>query len=119
MRAHPGMPHDRIPGTALTPQLLELIAARFKALGEPARLRILHALRSGEKSVSDLMQAAQLSQANTSKHLQRLHGLGLVERRRDGLHVFYRLADGSVLYLCDLMCGRLERQLDADRELFR
>lgn len=52
------------------PELLELIAARFKALGEPARLRILQALRRGERTVSDLMRDTDLSQANTSRHLQ-------------------------------------------------
>jgi ArsR family transcriptional regulator len=102
----------------MTPELLALIAERFKALGEPARLRILQALRDGEKTVSDLMRETGLSQANTSKHLQLLHGLGYVARRKEGLYVLYRLADESVLHLCDLMCGRLEQQLDADRELF-
>jgi hypothetical protein len=41
-----------------------------------------------------------------------------VERRKEGLYVLYRLADESVLRLCDLMCGRLEQQLDTDLELF-
>ena len=98
--------------------LLEVVAERFKALGEPARLRILQALRAGEKTVSDLMRDTGLSQANTSRHLQMLHGLGFVDRRKEGLYVLYRLADQSVMHLCDVMCGRLEEQLDADRELF-
>jgi ArsR family transcriptional regulator len=104
--------------TEMGPELLELIATRFKALGEPARLRILQALRRGERTVSDLMRDTDLSQANTSRHLQLLHGLGFVERRKEGLYVLYRLADESVLRLCDLMCGRLEQQLDTDLELF-
>jgi DNA-binding transcriptional ArsR family regulator len=66
----------------MSPELLQRVAARFKALGEPARLRILQALRAGEKTVSDLMQDADLSQANTSRHLQVLHGLGFVELMR-------------------------------------
>jgi DNA-binding transcriptional ArsR family regulator len=103
---------------AMSPELVDLIASRFKALGEPARLRILQSLRVGEKTVSDLMGATGLSQANTSRHLQLLHGLGFVERRKDGLYVLYRLADESVLHLCDIMCGRLEQQLDEDRQLF-
>jgi DNA-binding transcriptional ArsR family regulator len=102
----------------MSAELMERVAARFKALGEPARLRILQSLRTGEKTVSDLMRATELSQANTSRHLQLLHGLGFVERRKEGLFVLYRLADESVLHLCDVMCGRLEQRLDADRELF-
>ncbi len=92
---------------ALTPEVLELIAERFKALAEPARLHILNGLRSGEKTVSQLLEATGLGQANASKHLQLLHGLGFVERRKDGLYVHYRLADDSVFELCNIMCGRL------------
>jgi ArsR family transcriptional regulator len=102
----------------MPPELVQLVADRFKALGEPARLRILQALRTGEKTVSELMQDAGLSQANTSKHLRMLYGLGFVDRRKDGLHVRYRLADQSVMHLCDVMCGRLEQKLAADRKLF-
>jgi DNA-binding transcriptional ArsR family regulator len=92
---------------ALTNEVLELIAERFKALAEPARLHILSALRSGEKTVTQLMEDTGLGQANASKHLQLLHALGFVERRKDGLYVHYRLADDSVFDLCDIMCGKL------------
>jgi DNA-binding transcriptional ArsR family regulator len=102
----------------LTPELLDLVAERFKALGEPARLRILNVLREGEKTVSELMEETGLGQANVSKHLQLLHGLGFVERRKEGLHVHYRLANEDVFQLCDLMCGRLEAEAQARRELF-
>ena len=97
----------------LTPELLELIAERFKALAEPARLRILNALREGEKTVSELMEATGFGQANVSKHLQMLHSLGFVERRKEGLYVYYRLADESVFQLCDIVCGRLATEADA------
>lgn len=102
----------------LTPELLDLIAERFKALGEPARLRILNALRPGEKTVSELMEATELGQANVSKHLQLLHSMGFVERRKEGLYVHYRLANEDVFHLCDLMCGRLEAEIQARSELF-
>jgi DNA-binding transcriptional ArsR family regulator len=97
----------------LTPELLELIAERFKALAEPARLRILNALREGEKTVSELMDGTGLGQANVSKHLQMLHSLGFVERRKEGLFVHYRLADESVFQLCDIVCGRLAAEASA------
>lgn len=97
----------------LTPELLELIAERFKALAEPARLRILNALREGEQSVSELMEITGLGQANISKHLQMLHSLGFVERRKEGLFVHYRLADESVFQLCDIICGRLAAEASA------
>lgn len=97
----------------LKPELLELVAERFKALGEPTRLRILNALRAGEKTVSELMEETGLGQANVSKHLQMLHSLGFVERRKEGLYVYYRLADESVFQLCDIVCGRLAAEADA------
>ena len=102
----------------LTPELLDLIAERFKALAEPARLRILNALREREKTVSDLIEETGLGQANVSKHLQLLHSLGFVERRKEGLYAYYRLANEDVFQLCDLMCGRLEQEAAARRELF-
>lgn len=92
----------------LTDALFERVAARFKALGEPARLRILDALRGGELAVGDLVERTGLNQANLSKHLQLLYGLGFVVRRKAGLFVYYRLADHEVFQLCDIMCGRLD-----------
>ncbi|HEX5520036.1 MAG TPA: metalloregulator ArsR/SmtB family transcription factor [Longimicrobiaceae bacterium] len=104
---------DTANGYTLTPELLTLVAERFKALGEPARLHILNALRDGEMTVSELMEATGLGQANASKHLQLLHSLGFVERRKEGLFVYYRLASEHVFQLCDLMCGRLEEEAEA------
>src|SRR5688500_13616538 len=91
----------------LTDELFDTVANRFKALGEPARLRILDALRSGELSVGKLCERTDLNQANLSKHLQLLHGLEFVNRRKDGLFVYYSLIDEGVFQLCDIMCGRL------------
>lgn len=94
----------------LSPALIPLVADRFKALGEPARLQILSELRVGERTVGELVEETGLGQANVSKHLQVLHQGGFVTRRKEGLFVRYRLADRDVFRLCDLMCGRLERE---------
>lgn len=102
----------------LTPEMMALVAERFKALGEPARLRLLNALREGERTVSELMGDTGLSQANVSKHLQLLHSLGFVTRRKEGLFVRYALADADVFALCDLMCGRLHAETEARRGMF-
>ena len=53
----------------MTDEALDLIAARFRVLGESNRLKLIRALESGERSVSELMLATGLSQANTSRHL--------------------------------------------------
>ena len=104
--------------TKMSEELTSLVAERFKALADPARVRLLNALRDGERSVGDLVDDAGLTQANASKHLARLHQLGFVTRHRDGLHIYYARADRDVLKLCDLMCGRIEAETRSRRRLF-
>ncbi len=101
----------------LTPEVLTLVAERFKALAEPARLDILNKLRDEELTVTDLVERTGLGQANVSKHLQLLHALGFVSRRKDGLFVYYCLSDKQVFQLCDIMCGRLEAELKSRRKV--
>lgn len=102
---------------SLTPHVLALMAERFKALSEPARLQILKCLQSGEMTVGELVQATGLGQANVSKHLQHLRATAFVSRRKEGLFVHYGLADEHVFVLCDLMCSRLEAEIKARAEL--
>jgi DNA-binding transcriptional ArsR family regulator len=99
--------------TPLAPAVLEQIARRFRALGETSRLMILSALLDGERSVTELIDETGLGQANVSKHLRMLHDHGFVERRKDGLNVLYRLTDEEVFMICEIMCGRLEREARA------
>ena len=101
-----------------TPQRLILVAERFRALGEPARLRLLDALREGEKTVTELVEATGLGQTNASKHLASLYAAGLVGRHRSGLFMRYAIADPGVLRLCDLVCGSLEKQLAKQADSF-
>ncbi len=100
----------------MPPELLELIAGRFKALAEPARLRILDVLREGERTVADLAAETGLGQANVSKHLQLLYGAGFVARRKVGPNVYYRLADEGVFELCAIVCERLKGTIRRQRE---
>jgi DNA-binding transcriptional ArsR family regulator len=100
----------------MTPATIALVAERFKALAEPARLEILNCLRAGEMTVSDLVEATGLGQANVSKHLQVLYSAEFVERRKEGLFTYYSLADKDVFKLCDLMCGHIERGVASRRK---
>ena len=93
------------------PELLDLVADRFKALSDRARLSLLQELRGGERTVNELVAATGMGQANVSRHLSTLHANGLVSQERDGVFVRYALADKDVLRLCDLVCGRLEAEL--------
>lgn len=101
----------------MTPEVLGLIAERFKALAEPARLQLLNCLRGREMTVSELVEETELGQANVSKHLQFLHSAGFVSRRKDGLYVYYSLSDKRVFDLCDIMCGRIEAELKSRSKL--
>lgn len=99
----------------MTTRQLALVADQFKVLAEPARLGILQALMPGERAVGDLQAATGLGQANLSKHLRLLHAAGFVTRRKDGLFVYYDIADPRVFELCDVMCAKLDAQLAAQR----
>lgn len=103
----------------MSAELMQRVAERFRALGEPARLQILNALRRGQLPVNDLVEETGLGQANVSKHLQILHSLGFVARRKDGLFVYYRLANKSVFRLCDIMCGQIESELRGVERMLR
>lgn len=88
-------------------ELIPLVAARFKALADEGRLALLSALQRGEKSVGELAEATRRSQPNVSQHLASLTHAGLVEARRDGTRVFYRIADPTVLRICEAVCSSL------------
>lgn len=104
--------------TRLTPDLIELVAERFRALGEPARLQLMNELRSGERTVGDLVDVTGLTTGNVSKHLRVLHAAGFVTRRKDGLFVYYGLAGDDVFRLCDIMCGRIAVETERRRKAF-
>jgi DNA-binding transcriptional ArsR family regulator len=95
----------------LSPEAIELISRRFAVLSEPMRLRLVHALFDGEKNVTALVEDVGSTQANVSRHLQTLTSAGVLARRKDGLQVFYSIADPSIMKLCAIVCGGLQEQL--------
>ena len=95
----------------LPDDLVELIARRFRAVGEPMRIRLLDQLRDGEATVGELSETLGASQQNISKHLSVLADAGILGRRKDGTHVYYRIVDEGVLTLCEDVCGSLQQQL--------
>ncbi|QIN85418.1 metalloregulator ArsR/SmtB family transcription factor (plasmid) [Rubrobacter tropicus] len=97
---------------------LGLVAEMFKALSEPMRLRLVQALMEGEKTVSELVEETGGLQANVSKHLGVLLDAGVVGRRKQGLHSYYRITDETVYELCDLVCGSVRERLSADLKGF-
>ena len=84
----------------MSDKMVALVARRFRTLGEPYRLRILHKLQKGESSVSDITLSLAGNQPNVSKHLQVLYDTGLVGRRREGTSILYAISDPMVFKLC-------------------
>lgn len=103
----------------LTDSNAEVIAERFGALAEPMRLRLLNALRRGEKSVGDLAEESGASPANASKHLQLLLQQGFIERRKEGTTTWYRVADPAVFELCSLISAGIDKVLERRRKQLR
>ncbi|HEU4973672.1 MAG TPA: metalloregulator ArsR/SmtB family transcription factor [Baekduia sp.] len=97
--------------------LVELIAQRFRVIGEPMRIRLLDRLREGPATVTELREAVGASQQNVSKHLGVLHQAGIVSRTKHGTSVRYAVADQSVFALCEQVCGGLRAQLDEFRQV--
>jgi DNA-binding transcriptional ArsR family regulator len=88
----------------LTDTMTEVVAQRFRLLGEPMRLRILQLLEAGERPVGEIVETLKSSQPNISKHLQALCQGGLIRRRREGLNIYYAISDPMVFKLCALVC---------------
>ena len=105
------------PYPELSPAALQLVAERFRVLGEPLRLRILQLLRSGEKNVTDLTTELSTTQPNASKHLRLLQEAGFIGRRQAGTSVYYFVSDPSVFELCDVVCTSLYARMSAQARL--
>lgn len=92
--------------------LIELIAQRFRLMGEPMRIKILDRLRDGSATVGVIASDLGATQQNVSKHLGALHQGGLIGRTKEGNSVRYAIADDSVFELCEMVCGGLRSQLE-------
>lgn len=98
-------------GRRFKDEVFAQFARMGSAFASPKRVEIIDLLAQGERTVDSIADQTRMSVANTSRHLQVLAAAALVARRRDGLHVFYRLADPAVLAgyrgLVDLAEARL------------
>ena len=91
--------------------LVDLVAGRFRVLGEPMRIKLLDQLRDGDATVHELQLTLGASQQNVSKHLGVLLNAGIVSRTKRGTSSVYSIADPGVFELCDQVCGGLRRQV--------
>ena len=87
------------------------VAAYFNVLSEPSRLRIMYAICSGEKSVTEVVEQCGSSQANVSRHLLALHKAGILMRRKEGVTVYYSIADGATVEMCQTVCAKMAEEI--------
>ena len=85
----------------MDPAILHKAADVIKVVGHPDRLRILEFLEEGEKAVGEIQECLNLPQAIVSQHLGRMRGWNIVESRRDGVHVYYRIIEPKVVHILD------------------
>ncbi|MCP5142008.1 MAG: metalloregulator ArsR/SmtB family transcription factor [Zoogloeaceae bacterium] len=97
------MTTTKLTGDEVRLRLYEQFARIGKAVSHPRRLELVELLAQGERSVEILANAANLTVANTSQHLQQLRSAGLVTSRKEGLRVYYRLANDSVGEMLEVM----------------
>jgi len=99
----------------LSPQAMEEVFSRvaeyFNVLSEPSRLRIMYAVCSGEKTVSEVVELCGSSQANVSRHLSALNKAGILLRRKEGITVFYSIADNATVEMCQTVCAKIAESL--------
>jgi DNA-binding transcriptional ArsR family regulator len=93
-------------------EVFESVARYFSVLGEPTRLRILHALCQQEKCVNDIISVTRLSQANVSRHLGLMYQVGMLSRRREGAQIFYKVADQMHVELCRTVSTQVAGRVD-------
>jgi DNA-binding transcriptional ArsR family regulator len=96
---------------SLSPKQMEKVffkvAEYFSVLSEPSRLRIMYAICSGEKSVSEVVEMCGSSQANVSRHLMALHKSRILQRRKEGVTVYYSIADNATVDMCQTVCTKI------------
>ncbi len=91
--------------------VFERAAEWFGVLSTPQRLRIISTLCQGEKNVGQLLEEMNVSQPNMSQQLSLMYRAGLVVKRRQGVQVFYSIANDSVVAVCRAVCTQVAIEL--------
>jgi len=99
--------------------VFDAVAAYFSVLSEPTRLKIMHALCNGERTVGEIAAQTGATQTNISRHLGLMHQHGVLARRREGTQVLYSVADPTMIELCRTVCNRIAGTIDERRGLRR
>jgi DNA-binding transcriptional ArsR family regulator len=98
-------------------EVFDAVAAYFALLSEPTRLRILHSICHGEKSVGQIVEELNATQTNVSRHLALLFRGRVLSRRKEGNQVFYRVTDPQMMEICRAVCTRIAGQIEERQPL--
>lgn len=98
-------------------ELYKLKAELCKTFSDPTRLIIIDELRNGEKAVGELVQTIGISQALVSRHLAILRERGVVQTRREGTSVYYRLSNTKICQACDMVHEILIDQITKNKKI--
>lgn len=101
----------------LQKRIYELHAEICKTLASPKRLEILQHLRDSEMTVSEIVARVGAAKANISQHLAVMRQRGIVSTRREGINIYYRVANPKIIQACDLMREVLLEQLSEGKRL--
>ena len=100
-------------------KIFQMHAEVCKSMANPTRLKIMNLLREGEKSVEELRERLGLPKANLSQHLGVLRHRRIVSTRRDGLNIYYKVANPKMIRACDILREVLFEQLQEGGQLMK
>jgi DNA-binding transcriptional ArsR family regulator len=98
-------------------ELLVVRAEILKAIAQPTRMKIIDFLRDGERCVCEIFPAIAEEQSNTSRHLNLMQSCGILQRRKEGIKIFYGLKHPEVLEIMDLASVILKREISGRSDL--
>ena len=97
-------------GLVRTDQTFESAADLFRVMSAPMRLKIINCLCDGEKNVSYLLTRVNTTQPNMSQHLNTLYQAGILGKRREGVQIFYHIADQRIVSICEAVCHEVVKK---------
>ena len=103
----------------MSKQIYEMHASICNVFSNPKRLEIIDLLRDGEKSVNELSELAEIPQANLSQHLSLMRQRGILETRREGVNIYYSIANPKVIKAFEIMREVLLEQLSRHEKMFK
>lgn len=95
-------------------RVFETVSRYFALLSEPMRIRILHAICDGERSVSEIVDETGGTQTNISRHLNSMYRAGVLTRRKEGNFTYYGVSDTALTEICRTVCVHIAARIHGD-----